>query len=53
MELKVLSEREEGSGGGGRNNNNNTKLGKGSEAEKGETCLKRGNKVRGWEEHGG
>lgn len=47
----MLSEREEGSGG--RNNNNNTKLGKGSEAEKRETCLKGGNKVRGWEEHGG
>lgn len=27
--------------------------GKGSEAEKREMCLKRENKVRGWEEHGG
>lgn len=50
MELKVLSERE------GRNWGEETtttiQTGEGSEAEKREMCLKRENKVRGWEEHG-
>lgn len=47
----MLSERERRNGG--KKQQQQYKTGKGSEAEKREMCLKRENKVRGWEEHGG
>ena len=50
MELKVLSERGEE---WGEETTTTIQTGKGSEAEKGEMCLKGENKVRGWGEHGG
>lgn len=50
MELKVLSERERRNWG---EEATTIQTGKGSEAERREMCLKRENKVRGWEEHGG